>query len=95
MNQTRVKLKFPTQLSKFINHADTVHFEGGRVIDLIDSLESIYGNVKERLMEEENTRIRPYFNLFIGRNNINTLEGLYSVIPEGETLSILLARAGG
>ena len=92
---TNVKLNFPKQVFKFPGSNGTCSFEGNSVINLIDHLEENYGNVKERLFEEDENRLRPYFNLFIGKQNINTISGIDSVIPEGETVSILLARAGG
>lgn len=95
MKTTIARLRFPNQLSKFINNAESVEFNGDRIIDLFDYLDKKYTNVKQRVFEEEGQQLRPYFNVFIGKKNIGTLDGIYSVIPEGETVSILLARAGG
>lgn len=96
MKTTNAKLRFPSQLSKFINEVNEVEFSGERVIDLFNFLESKYSNVKERVFEDGGEdQLRPYFNVFIGKKDIRSINGVLSVIPEGETVSILLARAGG
>jgi molybdopterin converting factor small subunit len=95
MKLTAVKINFPAQVAKFINNETSVEFEGDRVVDLIDALDQKYGNFKQRLFEDDGRQVRPYFNFFIGKKNINMLDGIYTAIPEGETVSILLARAGG
>lgn len=95
MKTTLAKLRFPSQLSRFINNAESVQFNGDKIVDLFEHLETTYTNVKERVFEDGEQQLRPYFNVFIGKQNINTMDGIYSVIPEGETVSILLARAGG
>ena len=95
MKTTQVILKFPTQFSKYVNNAASIEFKGETVIDFIDYLDSTYGDVKERLLQEDNGQLRPYINLFIGSKNIKSLNNLESVIESGEKVSLLLSRAGG
>lgn len=96
MKTTNAKLRFPGHLSKFIDEVKEVNFSGESVIDLFDFLENKYSNVKERVFEDgAKDQLRPYFNVFIGKKDIRSINGVFSVIPDGETVSILLARAGG
>ena len=94
MKTTQVSLKFPTQFSRYINHIDEVTFEGESLSDLIDELETTYGNIKDRLFDEEG-RVRPYLNLFVGKKNVESLQGLHTPVNEGDRISLLLSRAGG
>lgn len=91
---TRVQLKFPPQLAQAVRNQTHVEFAGDRFADLLDSLEQTYGGVKERLLDDSG-RVRPFLNVFVGRNNLNALGGMATVLPEGECVSILLSRAGG
>ena len=94
MKKTKVSLKFPSQFSTYINNIETLEFEGDRMSDFVEELESIYGNIKERLFDTEG-KVKPYINIFVGKKNIESLQGLNSIIPDGERISLLLSRAGG
>jgi molybdopterin converting factor small subunit len=94
MKKTRVEVNFPPQFSKFIYDIKTFEFEGDNVSDFINKLEFTFGNIRERLLDNEGN-VRPYINVFIGQKSIKSLQGLNSVIREGEKISLLLSRAGG
>jgi len=95
MVKTSVKVKFPTQFSKYIKDQKVIDFEGEKFIDFIDYLEKTFGNdIKGRLFEEEG-EIRPYINFFIGEKNIKSLNGMDTKINNGDKISLLLSRAGG
>jgi sulfur-carrier protein len=91
---TRVQLKFPPQLAQAVHNNTHVEFAGDRFSDLLNSLEQHYGGVKERLLDDTG-RVRPFLNVFVGRDNLNALDGMNTVLLEGQCVSILLARAGG
>jgi len=94
MKTTKVTLKFPAQFSRYINRIDTVEFEGEKVSDFIDYLDKTYGNIKERILDNDN-KIRPYINLFAGKKNVEAINGMDTIIMDGECISLLLSRAGG
>jgi len=94
MKKTIVHLKFPSQFARFINNIDKIEFEGESIADFVNSIEAIYGNIKERLFDTDG-QVKPYLNIFIGKKNIKSLDGVHSIIPHGECVSLLLSRAGG
>ncbi len=94
MNTTNVTLKFPSQFSVHINNEKTAQFKGEKFSDFINYLEDTFGHIKERLFDEKG-ELRPYINFYIGKKNINSLQGLQSEIPDGEKVTLLLSRAGG
>ncbi len=94
MKTTKVSLKFPTQFAQFIDGQKSIEFQGDKVSDLLDHLDIQFGQVKERLLEEDG-QVKPYINLFLENKNINVLEGLETEINSGSCISLLLSRAGG
>jgi len=95
MVTTNVKVKFPSQFTKYINNQSTVDFEGEKFFEFIDYLDEKYGNnIKDRLFEEDG-EVRPYINFFIGEKNIKSLNGMHTKVNDGDKISLLLSRAGG
>jgi molybdopterin converting factor small subunit len=89
-----VILKFPSQFSSYINNEKTAEFDGDKIADLLEHLEDTFGNVKERIMEDDG-KLRPYINFFVGAKNIKDKEGLNTLIENGDKITLLLSRAGG
>lgn len=95
VKKTTVKLKFPSQFSKHINHVKNLEFEGDSFTDLLNFLEAHFGKIKERLLDEEKQTLKPYLNVFINKKNLMALDGLNTKLTDGATVSLLLSRAGG
>ncbi|XLS29698.1 hypothetical protein ACJD0Z_02495 [Flavobacteriaceae bacterium M23B6Z8] len=94
MKTTQVSLKFPVQFARYINHIESLEFEGESVQSFIEELENTYGNIRERLFEEDGS-VKPYINLFVGKKNIQSMGGLECKVNDGDQISLLLSRAGG
>ncbi len=94
MKKTSVTLKFPSQFSQFIDFQKSIEFQGENISELIDHLDMNYGDIRERLLEEDG-QVKPYINLFLESRNITSLEGLNTIVPNGGIISLLLSRAGG
>lgn len=94
MKTTKVTLKFPSQFSQYINHIKSVEFEGEKVSEFINHLDETYGSIRERIFDNDQN-IRPYINLFVGKKNIEAINGMDTIIMDGECISLLLSRAGG
>jgi molybdopterin synthase sulfur carrier subunit len=94
MEKTQVKIKFPTQFGQYISNIDTLEFEGNKINDFVNTLEEIYGDIRERMFESDG-RVRPYINIFVGSKNIESVAGLDTKLNSGDCISLLLSRAGG
>lgn len=94
MEKTHVTIKFPTQFGQYISYIDALEFEGNKINDFINTLDETYGDIRERIFESDG-RVRPYINLFVGSKNIESLEGVSTKINNGDTVALLLSRAGG
>lgn len=89
-----IEIRIPPALRSFTGGNDEVAVEGTNVRDAIDALESAHPGIKERICGADGKVLR-FVNLFVGEEDIRMLDGLDSVVPKGETLSIIPAMAGG
>ena len=94
MEKTQVKIKFPNQFGQYISYIDNLEFEGNKINDFVNTLDEVYGDIRERIFESDG-RVRPYINLFVGSKNIESLDGINTKINNGDTVALLLSRAGG
>ena len=88
-----VNLKLPAPLKKYIS-ATQVEFDGHSIHELFQLLDERYGSVKERLLDDDGA-IRPYINIFVGKENIRDGQGLNTKVNNNDQVSILLSFAGG
>ncbi|MFK8003896.1 MAG: MoaD/ThiS family protein [Polyangiales bacterium] len=89
-----IEIRIPPALRSFTGGSDEVTVEGADVRAAIDALENAHPGIKERICGADGKVLR-FVNLFVGEEDIRMLDGLDSVVPEGETLSIIPAMAGG
>ncbi|MCZ7630552.1 MAG: MoaD/ThiS family protein [Microthrixaceae bacterium] len=71
-----------------------VEVEGATVGEALDALDSAHPGFAERLFDDEGG-IRRFVNVFLADDDVRYLDGLGTKVPEGETISIVPAVAGG
>ncbi len=89
-----VSIRIPTTLRTLTAGASQVEVEGTTVAEVLTSLESAHPGFRERLLDDEGG-LRRFVNLFVADDDVRFLQGLDTPVPEGETLSIVPAVAGG
>ena len=89
-----VTVRIPTQLRPLTAGASEVEVEARTVREAIEALEREYPGMKARLLDEQGT-LRRFVNLFVADEDIRFLQGLDTRLPDGTTLSIVPAVAGG
>jgi molybdopterin synthase sulfur carrier subunit len=89
-----VTVKIPTQLRATTGGASTAAVEGATVAEALDSLFARYGELRERISEEDGS-LRRFVNVYVGGEDIRFLEGLATPVTDGAELTILPAVAGG
>lgn len=89
-----VTVVFPAVLRPRIGNRASVEVAGQTVREVISSLDEAYPGLRFNLCHETG-ELRPYVNLFVGRENIRYLQGLDTPVQEGATLHILQSVAGG
>lgn len=89
-----VNVKIPTPLRSLTDDADLVTGEGGTIAALVESLESSYPGMKERLCEESG-ELRRFVNIYVNGEDVRFLDGLATALGEDDEVSIVPAVAGG
>ena len=87
-------IRIPTPLRKLTNNQEIVQAEGGNVGELLNSLESQYPGVRERIFDETG-RVRRFVNVYLNDEDIRFLDDQGTVVRAGDELSIVPAIAGG
>ncbi|MDZ7679375.1 MAG: ubiquitin-like small modifier protein 1 [Acidimicrobiales bacterium] len=89
-----VTVRVPTTLRTLTAGASEVSVEGETLSAVLDSLESAHPGFKERLLDDGG-QIRRFVNVFVADDDVRFLDGLDTPVPDGETVSIIPAVAGG
>ena len=87
-------VKIPTPLRKLTNGETSVNADGATVGAIVDSLESSYPGMRERLIDETGD-LRHFVNIYLNGEDVRYIDGLNSKVGERDELSIVPAGAGG
>jgi molybdopterin synthase sulfur carrier subunit len=89
-----VTVRVPTTLRPISGGASQVVVDGGTVGEVLANLEAVHPGFRERLFDDEGG-LRRFVNVFVADDDVRFLDGLATPVPEGETVSIVPAVAGG
>lgn len=89
-----VTIRVPTTLRTLTAGESEVQVEPGTVQAVLASLEAAHPGFAERLMDEDGN-LRRFVNVFVDDDDVRFMDGLATDVPDGETLSIVPAVAGG
>ena len=89
-----VTVKIPTQLRTVTGgEAETTVDEAQTVGEVLDGLYERYDGLRDRISEGGD--LRRFVNVYVGEEDIRLLEGLNTVVEDGDEVTILPAVAGG
>ena len=89
-----VNVRIPTPLRKFTGDQSDVEVDGGTVGEVVDNLESSYGGIKEKLIDETGA-VRRFVNIYVNDEDIRFLDGPETAVKDGDSVTIVPAIAGG
>jgi molybdopterin synthase sulfur carrier subunit len=89
-----ITVRIPTPLRRVTDGQDKVDTEGTTVRQIIDSMESQYPGIKERLCDEDGN-LRNFVNVYVNGEDVRFLDGVDSETGDGDEISIVPAVAGG
>ena len=89
-----IPVRIPTPLRKLTLNQEVVEAEGATIREVIDSLETNYPGLKERICDEQD-RIRRFVNIFLNDEDIRFLKESETPVKSGDEVSIVPAIAGG
>ena len=89
-----VTVKIPTQLRTVTGgDAETTVVEAKTVGHVLDGLYVRYDGLRDRISEGGD--LRRFVNVYVGEEDIRLLDGLDTVVEDGDEVTILPAVAGG
>ena len=89
-----VTVRIPTQLRSVTGGASAASVDGGTVAEVLDALYAQFGELRERISDEDGV-LRRFVNVYLGGEDIRFLDGIETTVPDGAELTILPAVAGG
>ena len=89
-----VTVRIPTTLRTLTGGSSEVKVEGSTVGEVLGNLEGAHPGFKDRLLDDEGG-LRRFVNVFVADDDVRYLQGLDTPVPEGETVAIIPAVAGG
>ena len=89
-----VTIRIPTTLRPLTGGQPEVEVEAGTVADALSALDAAHPGFSERILDEGGSR-RRFVNVFVSDDDVRFLDGLATVVPDGGTVAIVPAVAGG
>ena len=89
-----VTVKIPTQLRAVTGGVSEASVEGTTVAEVLDGLFAQFGELRERISDEQGG-LRRFVNVYLAGEDIRFLDGVATSVPDGSELTILPAVAGG
>jgi len=89
-----VTVRVPTTLRTLTGGAAEVQVDGATVGQVIASLEGQHPGFSERILDDQGG-LRRFVNVFVADDDVRFLQGLDTAVPDGETVAIIPAVAGG
>jgi molybdopterin converting factor small subunit len=89
-----VTIAIPTALRQYAGGSAQIKLEHGSVGQLLSALIEQYPELGKQLYTEQG-QLRSFVNVYVGDEDIRYLKGLETTVPDGETVSIIPAIAGG
>jgi molybdopterin synthase sulfur carrier subunit len=89
-----VTIRVPTTLRTLTGGESQVQVEASTVQEALDALEAAHPGFSDKLLDGDGS-LRRFVNVFVADDDVRFLDGMATPIPDGETLSIVPAVAGG
>ena len=89
-----VTVRIPTTMRPLASGSSTVQVQGSSLAEVLANLDATYPGFNDRLFDETGN-LRKFVNVFVADDDVRYLDGLATVVPDGETVSIIPAVAGG
>ncbi|WP_280235745.1 MoaD/ThiS family protein [Nocardia cyriacigeorgica] len=88
-----VTVSIPTIMRPLTGGEKRVEAEGATLSALIDDLDANFSGLKERLLSDG--KLNRYVNIYVDDEDVRFTGGLAAEVPEGASVTILPAVAGG
>lgn len=87
-------VRIPTPLRNLTGDQAAVDAEGSTVDEVVRNLDAEHPGLGERILDDDGN-VRRFVNVFVDDEDIRFSDGLGTTVPDGSTVSIIPAVAGG
>jgi adenylyltransferase/sulfurtransferase len=87
-------LRIPTPLRAYTSGKSEVNVSGAKISDVLTDLTAQFPALQPHLFNDGG-ELRPFVNLFVGESNIKDLQGMDTLIKEGDKIMLIPSIAGG
>jgi len=84
----------PTPLRKFTGNSSIISVSGNVVSEIISNMALEYPDLQKHILDPSGT-LRPFINIFVGQDDIKSLQYQNSAVEANSVISIVPAVAGG
>ena len=90
-----VTVRVPTILRSLTGGQSEVSVDGAAtLVELLDKLDADHPGIRGRVLDDEG-KLRRFVNVYVGEEDVRFAGGLQTPTPDGATVSIIPAVAGG
>ena len=89
-----VTVRIPTILRQLTGGAAEVTVDGATLADVLKAVDAAHPGVAGRVLDDDG-KIRRFVNVYVGDEDVRFATGLDTPTPDGVTVSIIPAVAGG
>jgi molybdopterin converting factor small subunit len=89
-----VTVRIPTTLRPLAGGKSEVAVEGATVGEVLKNLDAEHPGFADRLLGDDGG-LRKFVNVFVADDDVRFMDGLDTAVPDGETVAIIPAVAGG
>ncbi|HET6154339.1 MAG TPA: MoaD/ThiS family protein [Marmoricola sp.] len=89
-----VSVRIPTILRTYTGGVSEVTAEGADLDAVLADLEARYPGIRERVLDGAGD-LRRFVNVYVGNEDVRFLDDLGTATPDGSSVSIIPAVAGG
>ncbi|MEY9872335.1 molybdopterin synthase sulfur carrier subunit [Streptacidiphilus sp. MAP12-33] len=89
-----VTVRIPTILRTYTGGNAEVSAEGATLAEVIKDLEANHTGISARLLDD-NGKLRRFVNIYVNDDDVRFAEGLETSTPDGASVSVIPAVAGG
>ena len=87
-------VRIPTILRTYTGGQAEVPVDGATLAEVIASLEKAYAGISARVLDDTG-KLRRFVNVYVNDDDVRFSEGLATPVPDGASVSIIPAVAGG
>ena len=89
-----VTVRVPTILRPLTGGQAEVTASGATLAEVLDALEADHNGIRARVLDEEG-KLRRFVNVYVNDDDVRFADGLATPTPDGSSVSIIPAVAGG